>query len=251
MKKVSLWATMLAMLVICALCVTSCGKDDEEEGGGGKSGGKKEEVSKLEDYFDYYYYRCERVGANLVIEMAFDNKSGKDINNALLQLKDNKITDNLGNTYYANAAGATSAYLTNTTDINTIPNYGNNWTTVNVSENGYIVYLIKIYNFDPSSTAKKISFDLVFSSSSLPADSYEVAAHNFVVNDNRVKEKGIQTTFHYLPLHSSDYYKDKHDGRVLANCDKYGDCLVRLPLFYELTDEEVNHIISSIQSFSK
>ena len=66
-----------------------------------------------------------------------------------------------------------------------------------------------------------------------------------------LKEKGIQTTFHYLPLHSSDYYKDKHDGRVLANCDKYGDCLVRLPLFYELTDEEVNHIISSIQSFSK
>jgi len=67
---------------------------------------------------------------------------------------------------------------------------------------------------------------------------------------NYLKEKGIQTTFHYLPLHSSDYYKNRHDGRALVNCDRYGDCLVRLPLFYELTDEEVNHIVSSIQNFS-
>ena len=64
-----------------------------------------------------------------------------------------------------------------------------------------------------------------------------------------LKEKGIQTTFHYLPLHSSEYYKDKHDGRVLANCDHYGDCLVRLPLFYELIDEEVQDIVESILSF--
>lgn len=64
-----------------------------------------------------------------------------------------------------------------------------------------------------------------------------------------LKENGIQTTFHYLPLHSSDYYRDKHDGRVLSNCDRFGDCLVRLPLFYELTDKEVDYIIESIVSF--
>jgi len=66
---------------------------------------------------------------------------------------------------------------------------------------------------------------------------------------NYLKEKGIQTTFHYLPLHSSEFYKDKHDGRVLPNCDCYGDCLVRLPLFYELKDEEVQYIIESILNF--
>lgn len=64
-----------------------------------------------------------------------------------------------------------------------------------------------------------------------------------------LKENGIQTTFHYLPLHSSDYYHNKHDGRVLANCDKFGDCLVRLPLFYELSDEEVNEIVEKIRAF--
>ena len=65
-----------------------------------------------------------------------------------------------------------------------------------------------------------------------------------------LKENGIQTTFHYLPLHSSTYYTDKHDGRILSNCDYYGDCLVRLPLFYELKDEEIDKIVKLIVDFS-
>ena len=52
--------------------------------------------------------------------------------------------------------------------------------------------------------------------------------------------------FHYLSLHSSEYYKDKHDGRELPNCDRYADCLVRLPLFYELGEEEVVEIVKLI-----
>ncbi len=55
-----------------------------------------------------------------------------------------------------------------------------------------------------------------------------------------LKNKGVQTTFHYLPLHSSKYYEDKHDGRELPNCDRYADTLVRLPLFYEETLEEAS-----------
>lgn len=66
---------------------------------------------------------------------------------------------------------------------------------------------------------------------------------------NYLKDNGIQTTFHYLPLHSSNYYNDKHDGRILSNCDMYGDTLVRLPLFYELKDDEVFHIVKTILSF--
>jgi len=37
-----------------------------------------------------------------------------------------------------------------------------------------------------------------------------------------LKEQGIQTTFHYLPLHSSVYYKDQFHGAPLTNCDRYG-----------------------------
>lgn len=64
-----------------------------------------------------------------------------------------------------------------------------------------------------------------------------------------LKDKGVQATFHYLPLHSSEYYKEKHDGRVLANCDRYGDCLVRLPLYYEMSDNDIQQVIDSILSF--
>lgn len=64
-----------------------------------------------------------------------------------------------------------------------------------------------------------------------------------------LKDNGIQTTFHYLPLHSSVYYQNKHDGRELPNCDRYGDCLVRLPLYYELTNENVMYIVDLIKRF--
>ena len=64
-----------------------------------------------------------------------------------------------------------------------------------------------------------------------------------------LKEQGVMATFHYLPLHASSYYHDKHDGRALPNCDRYGDCLVRLPLYYELTDEEVQEIIRLVRRF--
>ena len=65
-----------------------------------------------------------------------------------------------------------------------------------------------------------------------------------------LKENDVQTTFHYLPLHSSKYYEDKHDGRELPNCDRYGDTLVRLPLFYELSDMEIDKIVKLIVEFT-
>lgn len=64
-----------------------------------------------------------------------------------------------------------------------------------------------------------------------------------------LKENDIQATFHYLPLHSSKYYESKHDGRKLIECDRYADCLLRLPLFYELSDMEVMKIVKCIKDF--
>ena len=61
-----------------------------------------------------------------------------------------------------------------------------------------------------------------------------------------LKEHDIHTVFHYLPLHSSTYYKDQFTGEPLVHCDHYGDCLVRLPLFYELTDEQATYVAETI-----
>jgi dTDP-4-amino-4,6-dideoxygalactose transaminase len=62
---------------------------------------------------------------------------------------------------------------------------------------------------------------------------------------DHLKTNGIQAVFHYLSLHSSEFYRGKHDGRVLPNCDRFADCLVRLPMFYELSDDNVRSIIQS------
>jgi dTDP-4-amino-4,6-dideoxygalactose transaminase len=52
-----------------------------------------------------------------------------------------------------------------------------------------------------------------------------------------LKEKNIMAVFHYLSLHKSEFYEGKHDGRIMAECDRYADTLVRLPLFYELEEK--------------
>ena len=54
----------------------------------------------------------------------------------------------------------------------------------------------------------------------------------------KMKARDILTVFHYLPLHSSEYYRTKHDGRALPNCDRYADTLVRLPLYYGLAPDQ-------------
>lgn len=66
-----------------------------------------------------------------------------------------------------------------------------------------------------------------------------------------LKENGVWAVFHYLSLHSSDYYQDKHDGRELPNCDKFADCLLRLPMYYELTDQEIEKTIDAIKGYAQ
>lgn len=61
-----------------------------------------------------------------------------------------------------------------------------------------------------------------------------------------LKANDVLAVFHYLSLHSSEYYRSKHDGRELPECDRYADCLVRLPLFYDLSPEQVDAICELI-----
>jgi dTDP-4-amino-4,6-dideoxygalactose transaminase len=61
-----------------------------------------------------------------------------------------------------------------------------------------------------------------------------------------MKKQNILCVFHYLSLHKSEFYKEKHDGRVLTQSDVYTETLVRLPMFYELDEYKV---IQSILEF--
>lgn len=83
-----------------------------------------------------------------------------------------------------------------------------------------------------------------------------------------LKEHGITSVFHYLALHRSKFYTSHADNRPahlqqlaeengeavvkgldLPNCDRFDNCLLRLPLYYELRDEETDFIAKEIGNF--
>ena len=64
-----------------------------------------------------------------------------------------------------------------------------------------------------------------------------------------LKNNDIYAVFHYLSLHKSPYFKDKYQGSELCYSDKYTDCLVRLPLYYELSNDDLDKIIGVVKSF--
>jgi dTDP-4-amino-4,6-dideoxygalactose transaminase len=64
-----------------------------------------------------------------------------------------------------------------------------------------------------------------------------------------LKDNGIMAAFHYLGLHKSEFYKDKHDGRELPNCDRFTDCLVRLPLYCELGLDAAEEVCGAVSNF--
>ena len=68
---------------------------------------------------------------------------------------------------------------------------------------------------------------------------------------NHLKSNDIIAVFHYLSLHKSDYYTKHYSDRPdLPNCDRYADCLVRLPMYYELTLEQVDYICDRIKELN-
>jgi len=62
-------------------------------------------------------------------------------------------------------------------------------------------------------------------------------------------KKGILAVFHYLPLHLSPYFKNKHDGRILNNSVKFSERIVRLPLFLGLKEKEQDYIIEMVKAY--
>ncbi len=64
-----------------------------------------------------------------------------------------------------------------------------------------------------------------------------------------VRSKGVHAVFHYLCLHKSSFYLETHDYVTLENAENFEHRLVRLPLFYELTDSEQEYICEMTELF--
>lgn len=96
-------------------------------------------------------------------------------------------------------------------DLPTIPKYA--------SENGHLFYLICTDNEQRNSL---IQF---------------------------LKNREITAIFHYLPLHLSPYYTSQHKIVSLPNAERFAECIVRLPLYYEITDAEMEFVADSVEEF--
>lgn len=67
-----------------------------------------------------------------------------------------------------------------------------------------------------------------------------------------LKEHNVTAPFHYLALHKSEYYLTHSELHPdLPLCDMYADCLVRMPMYYELELEQVDIIVSLIKDYFK
>lgn len=64
-----------------------------------------------------------------------------------------------------------------------------------------------------------------------------------------LKSKGIYATFHYQALHKSPFYLSKFEIESLPNSERFSDCLIRLPLYFELSNKEQQYIIDNVLSF--
>jgi dTDP-4-amino-4,6-dideoxygalactose transaminase len=86
-------------------------------------------------------------------------------------------------------------------------------------------------------------------------------AHMFYILCENQKERdamishlgraNINSVFHYLPLHQSPFFHDKHDGRNLPMSGYFSSCLIRLPFYNELTKGDQDRVIKEIYAFYK
>jgi dTDP-4-amino-4,6-dideoxygalactose transaminase len=84
-------------------------------------------------------------------------------------------------------------------------------------------------------------------------------AHMFYIVCKNLKERtelieylkahGVHAVFHYLSLHKSPFYELQHDGRVLPITDNFSETLLRLPMYYELNEKEIEYIVQLIMMF--
>ena len=71
-----------------------------------------------------------------------------------------------------------------------------------------------------------------------------------VIHEIEVKDNGISAVFHYVPLHSAK--AGLKFGRFSGEdvyTTKESERLVRLPMFYDLTLEQCETVVSTIKAF--
>ncbi len=107
-------------------------------------------------------------------------------------------------------------------------------------------------NFVPLQQTGKLKLPFVPSYATNNAHMFYLLTESIEQRDALIaylKTNEINAVFHYISLHSSPFYREIAGSVSLPMSDAYSDCLVRLPLFYELTDAQQELIIDKIMRF--
>lgn len=94
----------------------------------------------------------------------------------------------------------------------------------------------------------------------LPAvvEGIQHAYHLYVIQvENRkalydyLKEQGIYTQVHYLPVHQQPYYIQKYGTQSLPKADEYYRRCLSIPMYPSMTDDQQDFVIEKIKAFFK
>lgn len=117
------------------------------------------------------------------------------------------------------------------------------------------------WNEDRRNTAKKYLNGITNPLISLPlstSDEYEHIYHVFVIRCDRrdeleayLKKNGIGTVKHYpIPMHEQECYKDLGiKNGELPIAEEISSTVLSIPMYYGMTNEEINYVIDTINKF--
>ncbi|PRB06850.1 dTDP-4-amino-4,6-dideoxygalactose transaminase [Chryseobacterium sp. MYb7] len=84
------------------------------------------------------------------------------------------------------------------------------------------------------------------------AHMYYIVCRSYEERTNLIqhlKAQDIHPVFHYLSLNKSDFFLANNPKIDIPNSDHFTDCLLRLPFYYELSENEQHKIIELINIF--
>jgi dTDP-4-amino-4,6-dideoxygalactose transaminase len=104
----------------------------------------------------------------------------------------------------------------------------------------------------PLADGKKIKLPIIPEYASNNAHMFYINVQGLDIRTNLINElknNNINAVFHYISLHTSEFFNTKHDGRTLQNSDYYTESLIRLPFYYDLSNDEIKKTCSVIINF--
>ncbi|WP_272673680.1 dTDP-4-amino-4,6-dideoxygalactose transaminase [Providencia sp. PROV169] len=107
-------------------------------------------------------------------------------------------------------------------------------------------------NLKPILSDRRISLPIILTNATNNAHMFYLICENLEQRTsliNYLKKHGVQATFHYQALHKSEYFKPHYVGGNLPFSETFTDTLVRLPMHYSLSNENIDYICNIIENY--